>query len=105
MLPGLRCQSSFKPKEVLQLYDHLEEMSGVPSISDLISGILLLTSPAGAADLLRVDHLQQQCIQRLAPLGLKGRRLRITDAANTDLQNLMKSGRAARKTMEEPRNA
>ena len=30
---------------------------------DLLFGILLLTSPAGLADFLRVDHLQKQCIQ------------------------------------------
>eukprot|EP00913_Durusdinium_trenchii_P032108 g30066.t1 len=46
------------------LFDHLEETNNrTVMFYDLLFGILLLTSPAGLADFLRVDHLQKQCIQ------------------------------------------
>ncbi|CAK9085988.1 unnamed protein product [Durusdinium trenchii] len=76
-------------EEVLQLFDHLEETNNrTVMFYDLLFGILLLTSPAGLADFLRVDHLQKQCIQ-------------ITDAGNAELRNLLRSGKEALKTIEE----
>lgn len=75
--------------ELLQLFDHLLESStstGV-MISELLFGVLLLTAPAGEADNLQVDYLQKKCIE-------------ITDAANSNLQNLMNQGRLMLDTME-----
>lgn len=75
--------------ELLQLFDHLLESStstGV-MISELLFGVMLLTAPAGEADNLQVDHLQKKCIE-------------ITDAANSNLQNLMNQGRLMLDTME-----